>query len=292
MSTFRRTALVSLLCGGHLLAPVGVRGETLDTALQAFQAGNYPLALSQARALTGAEPRAPEPWSLLARTLTETGDYRGALAAYRRLADLTAASDPAAEVAAARLEQLLGESDAARARMERVVEAVGSMGDGASKSELMAAGDADGVLACFWPAGRDFEDIQEILYADPSDQSENGQFQFQMKLWLQSLDPNAEMPVLHTEPTADNGLAFRLVLPLSSEQEDLGLIADTLNELELSGVDVPPAFGAWAVLPQFRSVGYIGFWPNCMYRPGTIASIASWCKIRSKVARQVIVNRS
>jgi RNA polymerase sigma-70 factor (ECF subfamily) len=86
-----------------------------------------------------------------------------------------------------------------------------------SFTRLMAAGDDDAVLACFWPAGRDFEDIQEILYADPSDQSENGQFQFQMKLWLQSLDPDAEMPVLYTEPTADNGLRISWQVTLKTD---------------------------------------------------------------------------
>jgi hypothetical protein len=95
-----------------------------------------------------------------------------------------------------------------------------------------------------------------------------------------------------THPTAGNGLAFRLVLPLSGEHEDLGLVADTLNELELTGVDVPPAFGAWAVVPQFRSMGYTGFWPNCMYVPGTVGSIAAWCRTRSRTARQVIGNRN
>jgi RNA polymerase sigma factor (sigma-70 family) len=36
-------------------------------------------------------------------------------------------------------------------------------------TRVMAAGDADAVLACFVPNGEDYEDIQEILYADPSD---------------------------------------------------------------------------------------------------------------------------
>jgi hypothetical protein len=93
-------------------------------------------------------------------------------------------------------------------------------------------------------------------------------------------------------PTAGNGLGFRLVLPISGETEDFNLVQDTLNEVRLSGVDVPPGFGAWAAIPQLNSVGYVGFWPNCMYRPGTIANIASWCAIRSRIARQVIGNRN
>ena len=93
-------------------------------------------------------------------------------------------------------------------------------------------------------------------------------------------------------PTAGNGLAFRLVLPVSAEAEGFGPVLNTLNELELGGVDVPPGFGAWASIPQFNSVGYVGFWPNCMYKPGTVANIASWCAVRSRIARQVIGNRN
>jgi hypothetical protein len=95
-----------------------------------------------------------------------------------------------------------------------------------------------------------------------------------------------------THPTAGNGLAFRLALPVSAGEADLHTLADTLNELEIAGVDVPPAFGAWAYLPQLKSLAYTGFWLNCMYQAGTVANIASWCKIRAGFARQVIANRN
>jgi len=93
-------------------------------------------------------------------------------------------------------------------------------------------------------------------------------------------------------PTAGNGLAFRLILPVTSDEADLLTLADTLNELELSGIDVPPAFGAWAYLPKLQSVAYTGFWPNCMYLPGTVRSIAAWCHFRHRTARQVVANRN
>jgi hypothetical protein len=95
-----------------------------------------------------------------------------------------------------------------------------------------------------------------------------------------------------THPTAGNGLAFRLVLPVSAKDVELFALADTLNELEISGIDIPPSFGAWAFLPQFNGVAYTGFWPNCMYVLGTVGSIAAWCRTRSRFARQVIVNRN
>jgi hypothetical protein len=92
-------------------------------------------------------------------------------------------------------------------------------------------------------------------------------------------------------PAAGRGLAFRMRLPISADTGELEQMADTLNELEVTGVDLPPGFGAWMVVPQTGSLGYAGFWPNCMYRSGTVANIASWCKIRSTTARQVIGNQ-
>ena len=91
-----------------------------------------------------------------------------------------------------------------------------------------------------------------------------------------------------THPSAGNGLAFRLMLPVTAGEAGLFALADTLNEIEVSGDDVPPGFGAWALLPKFNSVAYTGFWPNCMYVPGTVGNIAAWCRTRSSMARQVI----
>ena len=91
-----------------------------------------------------------------------------------------------------------------------------------------------------------------------------------------------------THPSAGNGLAFRLMLPVTAGEAGLFALADTLNEIEVSGDDVPPGFGAWALLPKFNSVAYTGFWPNCMYVPGTAGNIAAWCRTRSSMARQVI----
>ena len=93
-----------------------------------------------------------------------------------------------------------------------------------------------------------------------------------------------------THPTAGNGLAFRLVLPISGSAEELAVQANKLNLLEIDGIDIPPGFGAWSVLPRFHGVGYTGFWPNCMFQPGTVANIASWCFTRSQIAQRVFNN--
>ena len=93
-------------------------------------------------------------------------------------------------------------------------------------------------------------------------------------------------------PTAGNGLVFRLVLPVSGDEEELVRQATKLNLLEIDGIDMPPGFGAWAVLPQFQGIGYTGFWPNCIYQPGTAAAIAAWCCSRNRLAQRVLANAS
>ncbi len=94
-----------------------------------------------------------------------------------------------------------------------------------------------------------------------------------------------------THPTAGNGLHFRLQLPVTvNENESADLVA-SLNLMELTGVDIPPTFGAWTVDERNGTLTYVGFWPNLMYRPGTVANIASWCRMRSRIARQFLGNR-
>ncbi|MHC4888966.1 MAG: RNA polymerase sigma factor [Planctomycetota bacterium] len=86
-----------------------------------------------------------------------------------------------------------------------------------SFTKLMVAGDDEAVLACFLTGGRDYEDIQEILYADASDTSEQGQFQFQMRLWFQALDADAEMPVLDVKQLADGGVRINWQVTLKKD---------------------------------------------------------------------------
>jgi hypothetical protein len=65
-----------------------------------------------------------------------------------------------------------------------------------SFTRAIVSGDAAAVMACFVPGGTDFEDMQEILNADRDDPKQRGEYE--MKLWLQSLDPDAEMPIVET----------------------------------------------------------------------------------------------
>ena len=92
-------------------------------------------------------------------------------------------------------------------------------------------------------------------------------------------------------PVAGNGLFFRLDLPLTLDREQLAEYANYLNEFEVNGIDTPPFFGAWCSQLDNGTLTYAGFWPNCMYKRGTVVNIAFWCRIRSRIARQAIGNK-
>ena len=91
-------------------------------------------------------------------------------------------------------------------------------------------------------------------------------------------------------PVAGNGLFFRLDLPLTFDREQLAKYANFLNVFEVNGTDTPPFFGAWCSQLDNGTLTYIGFWPNCMYKRGTVANIAFWCRSRSRIARQALGN--
>jgi len=70
-----------------------------------------------------------------------------------------------------------------------------------SFTRLMATGNAEAVMACFLPGGIDYQDMQEILAADPSDPRQRNKYETRM--WLQSFDPEAKMPIIETKQKAD-----------------------------------------------------------------------------------------
>ncbi len=70
-----------------------------------------------------------------------------------------------------------------------------------SFTKAIASGNAEAVMACFLPGGTDFGDMREILNADPADPDQRSEYD--MKVWLQSLDPDAEMPIIETKEDGD-----------------------------------------------------------------------------------------
>jgi hypothetical protein len=49
-----------------------------------------------------------------------------------------------------------------------------------------------------------------------------------------------------------------------------------------------PFIGAWCSMPKSGTVRFAGFWPNMLYQPGTVTSIAFWSWARSRFARHVL----
>jgi len=68
-----------------------------------------------------------------------------------------------------------------------------------SFTRAIISGDAEAMMACMLPGGIDHEDMQELLAAGPDDPKQKDEYEF--KCLLQSLDPDAEMPVTLTEQT-------------------------------------------------------------------------------------------
>lgn len=89
-------------------------------------------------------------------------------------------------------------------------------------------------------------------------------------------------------PLAGNGLFYRLSLPANFSDEEARASAAKLNRAELEAFDAPPFFGAWCAVPQSGTVSFVGFWPNLLYQPGTVANIAFWSMARNRFAKQTL----
>lgn len=89
-------------------------------------------------------------------------------------------------------------------------------------------------------------------------------------------------------PMLGSGLFYKLELPVQFDQKSVAKIAGALNREELALVDGVPFFGAWCSQISTGRVAFVGFWPNFMYRQGTVSNIAVWMAHRSNWARRVI----
>ena len=98
------------------------------------------------------------------------------------------------------------------------------------------------------------------------------------------LEIRADQP----HPSAGNGLFYRLNLPVNFSDDEASDWAARLNRAELNAVDAPPFIGAWCSMPKSGTVSFAGFWPNMLYQPGTVTSIAFWSWARSRFARHVL----
>jgi len=63
----------------------------------------------------------------------------------------------------------------------------------------LASGNVESVMACMLPGGTDYEDVQKTMNASPDDPEQRSNYQ--VKLWLQSFDPDADMPITSMKET-------------------------------------------------------------------------------------------
>lgn len=89
-------------------------------------------------------------------------------------------------------------------------------------------------------------------------------------------------------PLLGNGLFFRLVLPQRFEEKLSFEFVNAMNVADAYAMDAPPFFGAWCADTRGELLNYVGFWPNMLYRPGTLYSIARWMMARNRMAQNML----
>ena len=100
-------------------------------------------------------------------------------------------------------------------------------------------GEAESVLACWSPTAGDYEDIRQALEAGPDDERYEG------RMWFQSLDPDAEMPIVRTrEIEGGMELAWRVTLKKDASMGGRTYLAGDTEEIE---VTVRPSGDSWLI---------------------------------------------
>ncbi|MCU0916467.1 MAG: hypothetical protein MUC88_18165 [Planctomycetes bacterium] len=103
-----------------------------------------------------------------------------------------------------------------------------------SFTRAWVSGDPESILACWLPTAGDYEDVRRAACADPNDP---GQKQYaEGKRWFQSLDPDAEMPIVSTEQTADGGtkVVWRVTLKKDATAGNQTFRAGDTHDIEVT----------------------------------------------------------
>lgn len=98
--------------------------------------------------------------------------------------------------------------------------------------KAMVAGDAEAAKACFLPGGEDYEDMEEMVFADPDDPAQRSEYE--VKLFFESLDPDAEMPMLSVEET-EHGTSVVWQVAFKSEFTMQGHTFNAGDTMEFDG---------------------------------------------------------
>jgi len=108
-----------------------------------------------------------------------------------------------------------------------------------SFTKAFALGEAESVLACWLPTAGDYEDIRLALEAGPDDERYEG------RMWFQSLDPDAEMPIVRTEDIEGGiELAWRVTLKKDATMGGRTYRAGDTEEVE---VTLRPSGDSWLI---------------------------------------------
>ncbi|UCD50932.1 MAG: sigma-70 family RNA polymerase sigma factor [Phycisphaerales bacterium] len=109
-----------------------------------------------------------------------------------------------------------------------------------SFTKAFVLGDAESVLACWFESAGDYEDIELALEAGPDDLE-----YYEGKVWFQSLDPDAEMPIVQTrEIEGGVQLVWRVTLRKDATMGGRTYYAGDTEEIE---VTVRPSGDSWLI---------------------------------------------
>jgi len=105
--------------------------------------------------------------------------------------------------------------------------------------KMLVASDIDSVMACMLPDGTHYDMVQQLLQTQPGD------FNYDAKLCLQALDPDAEMPVIEQYDTPDGVEIIWLV----TFKTDFNMRGKPIyaGEQGRFGARVIPADGQWLI---------------------------------------------
>jgi RNA polymerase sigma factor (sigma-70 family) len=112
-----------------------------------------------------------------------------------------------------------------------------------SFTRAFASGDAEAVMACMLPGGTDYDDIQKILNANPDDRDQRDSYQ--MKLWLEALAPDVEMPIVEV----NEGQHGTSVTWQVTYKKDVTLAGQTFHAGDTFNLDATlrQADGSWLI---------------------------------------------
>jgi len=115
----------------------------------------------------------------------------------------------------------------------------------ATFTKMFAAGDPESVLACLLPGSPHCEEIRTILYADPADPGQREE-ELLMRQWFQSLDPDADIPIVSKEEGPD-GISVTWLVTIKTEITFPGICTFAPGDQRELDATVVESDGKWLI---------------------------------------------